>query len=169
MCQWSPERGESMCACPTGTYFTLTNNSCIAYKTLGAVCTDTTQCNVNATCLFQSTTSDMRCQCTVSAYYQSSTNLCLLQKNINDTCSADQECSTVQGLVCVSGYCQCDSNNFWNGANCETKKTYNSYLQSQWCNSIYECRSSLGLTNCVAGRCQCSYPKSWSSAANMCV
>lgn len=156
------DQNQNTCQCPTGTFFSLSNNSCIAYKQLGQICTDTSQCQNNATCLFQSSTSDMRCQCTISLYYQSGT-FCLQLKEINDTCSTNAECQLQDGLVCTGGICQCSSNYFWNGNYCQTKLTYNSNSYSQYCTSQFMCKDAVGLTNCFSGYCRCVSPKTWVS------
>ena len=122
------------CVCPTGTYFSLSLQACVSYTALGQICVDSTNCQPNATCLWQNATADMRCQCTVSSYYQASTTSCLFLREINETCTSSVQCDNAYGLFCVNGYCSCVSNYFWNGAFCQVQMTYNSYSSySQSC------------------------------------
>jgi hypothetical protein len=169
VCNWIAEANSYGCDCPAGTYFSLVDNSCTSSKQLGQICKDTTECTVNATCLWQTSTSDMRCQCTISTYYQNDTKTCLFLKGLNDTCSSSAQCQIKSGLFCLSGTCQCDSSQYWNGIECQTKKTYNSYnlYSSMFCLNNYECKDSVGLTNCYSGYCRCSPTKAWNG--NTCV
>ena len=115
ICQWTPLQNQYLCVCPSGTYFSLITSSCASYIQIGQICTDSSQCIANATCLYQSATADYRCQCISSTYYASSTSSCLLLNTYYSVCTSSSQCQASYGLFCISGYCQCGSNYFWNG------------------------------------------------------
>ncbi|CAG2212067.1 unnamed protein product [Mytilus edulis] len=79
----------------------------------------------------------------------------LKQKTINSTCSTINEC--IGSLVCLSGVCQCPSDEYyWSINTCLEKKTYNST-----CVSSDEC---LGALYCNRGQCKCDRADYWSGS-----
>ena len=156
ICDWLSDQAMMACVCPTGTYFSVTSQACINYVALGSICLDSTYCNPNATCLWQNSTADMRCQCTQSQFYQSGTYSCQFLNSINGSCTSTAQCQATQGLFCINSYCQCPSNYFWNGANCQTQIDYYGPSYAQYCQYPFWCKTAMNLTNCINGYCRCS-------------
>ena len=161
-CQWISDASAYECACPFDTFFSLVNNTCVPFKKLNEICTDSSECFLNASCLFQASSSDRRCSCAPSKYYSSGNSLCLFLKSYNQTCRLSSECNWIQGLTCRDSVCQCDIYSFYNSnSRCEPRLTTNSNSYSKYCTSENECQLAFGLKNCVTGLCKCESPATW--------
>jgi len=160
-CLWSSDLGAYECLCPLTSYFAISNSSCVPFKLLNEICADSSECFPNASCIFLSSSSDRRCLCTPTKYYANDRTACLSFKIFNQACNASSECNTPQGLLCVNGTCQCDTNYFYNNLRCEPRLSTNAATYSKYCRTGYDCKIAFGLTNCAAGTCSCESPKTW--------
>lgn len=137
------------------------------FLNIGDVCTDTYQCTVNATCSFQSGSSTKTCTCAQNFFYRvGTTNQCLPLKNYTATCSSLPECNSLIGLICLGSICTCDPLYFFNGVECEVRKSVDSFNYGVYCVDGAECKSVQG--NCFNGKCSCAPTKTYNPATNLC-
>ena len=154
ICTFRPEQQDYACLCPNGTYYALSNNSCVYYLNINDVCTDNYQCPINATCTFIPTTSTKTCQCASNFYYNVvGTNQCLPLKNYTSTCASNAECNSLLGFYCsTSNQCDCASNYYFNGNECQIQKGSDAHNYGQYCANHYECKTAN--PDCYEGKCQ---------------
>jgi hypothetical protein len=152
ICRFRPEQQDYGCLCPNGTYFSLVTSSCTIYLNIGAVCVDNYECPINSTCTFSAMTSTKICTCATHFYYQvTGTNQCSPLKNYTDSCTTSAECNSFLGFTCISSRCDCASNYYFNGVECQIKKGTLAYTYGQLCATSNECKAAN--PNCLEGQC----------------
>lgn len=147
-CIFRPEQQDYACLCPAGNYFSLVTMTCTPYTNIGDLCFDNYECPVNSTCEANI------CTCAPNLYYNvPTTNECLPLKSYTDYCTANNECNSLLGFTCntVINQCDCGTDHFFNGTQCNIKLGQDNHLYGQFCQYSYECRSPF--TRCFQGMC----------------
>ena len=130
----------SRCVCIQPDYY-YDQFKCVLKLKQGELCSDSSQCILNAYCYNAPGDLGSKCWCDNHFYYDSNAH-CKMKKSFNSTCSFDNQCNFKEnGLKCFQGKCGCDLKpEFWDSS---LKKCVALKLYSQSCTQNFECSQNM--------------------------
>lgn len=137
------------CDCRDGYYYETSNTTCILQRERDQSCSTSCQCQPPFIC--------QNSVCVCQYFYSSLDKTCVQNLRYNDNCSSNAQCAnaTYSNLICVNGFCGCNSSDLWNGTHCVTSTNFRSICTSPaGCLGGLICRSM----PCMGSNSRCSCP-----------
>lgn len=111
----------SLCKCKENYYFNKENQTCLEKKLNLIECQSNDECCCGMICGL-----DGKCECINTKWFDPDSRYCQPKFYFNSYCTNTDQCMPNTSMICnqTTNRCSCSYLAYWNGTNCETKRTY---------------------------------------------